>query len=213
MASTRYGRAATRPSPRRGARRRLAPGERRSDLVRVAARLLTDRGVDAVQIGDLAAAGGVSRQLVYRFFRSRQAVIKAVLEDFADALTQEFGRRAMERLPADLDEATRVFVEAACDTIEARGAGGWHLLDAKGADPELRRLGRTFMDRLIAPWPGRISRVTGVGKREAAIVARMLVAAGRAVLDLWCAGEISRAEAVRYATRGMTALLKAVPDR
>src|SRR5262249_27263889 len=136
---------------------------------------------------------------------------KAVLEDFADALTHEFGRRAMHRLPADLEEATQVFVEAACDTIEAQGAGAWHLLDAKGPDREVARLGRAIMDRLIAPWHARIARVTGVGEREAAVVAGMLVAAGRAVLDLWCAKELSREEAVRYTTRGMTALMETFP--
>ena len=68
------------------------------------------------------------------------------------------------------------------------------------------------MDRLVAPWPARIAGVTGIGEREAAIVARMLVAAGRAVLDLWCAGEISRHEAVRSATLGMTALLETFPN-
>jgi hypothetical protein len=51
-----------------------------------------------------------------------------------------------------------------------------------------------------------------VKEREAAIVARMLVAAGRAALDQWCAGEISRTEAVGYATRGMTALLEMSGD-
>ena len=206
----------TRPRPRAGApeppRRRLAPGDRRRDLVRVAAGLLTARGVDAVQIADVAAAGGVSRQLVYKFFPSRQAIIKAVLEEFADALTAEFGRHALDRLPADLAGATQVFVEAACDTIQAQGAGAWHLLDSKGPDPDVARLGRSIVDRLVAPWPARIAGVTGIGEREAAIVARMLVAAGRAVLDLWCAGEISRHEAVRYATLGMTALLETVPD-
>jgi AcrR family transcriptional regulator len=180
--------------------------------VRVAAGLLTTRGVDAVQIADVAAAGGVSRQLVYRFFPSRQAIIKAVLEDFADALTAEFGRHALDRLPTDLAEATQVFVEAACDTIQAQGAGAWHLLDSKGPDPEVARLGRAIVDRLVAPWPARIARVTGIDEREAVIVARMLVAAGRAVLDLWCAGEISRLDAVRYAARGMTALLETFPD-
>ena len=63
------------------------------------------------------------------------------------------------------------------------------------------------------PWHGRISRVTGIGAREATIAARMLVAAGRAVLDLWCAGEISRDEAVRSATRGVSALLETFPAR
>ena len=207
MASTRPRRSAARPRAD-GARRRLAPGDRRRDLLRAAARLLTEHGVDSVQIGEVATASGVSRQLVYRFFPSRRALIKAVLEDFADALTREFGRHALDRLPANLEEATRVFVEAACDTIQAQGAGPWHLLDSKGPDPEVGELGRAIMARLIAPWHARISRVTGVGEREAAIVARMLVAAGRAVLDQWCAGQISRIEAVSYATRGMTALLE-----
>lgn len=178
----------------------------------MAAGLLTARGVDGVQIADVAAAGGVSRQLVYKFFPSRQAIIKAVLEEFADALTTEFGRHALGRLPTDLAGATRVFVEAACDTIQAQGAGAWHLLDSKGPDPDVARLGRAIMDRLVAPWHTRIAGVTGIDAREAAIVARMLVAAGRAVLDLWCAGEISRHEAVRYAALGMTALLETFPD-
>jgi AcrR family transcriptional regulator len=180
--------------------------------VRAASGLLTARGVDAVQIADVAAAGGVSRQLVYKFFPSRQAIIKAVLEDFAGALTAEFGRHALDRLPSGLAEATQVFVEAACDTIEAQGAGAWHLLDSKGPDPEVARLGRSIMDRLVAPWPARIAAVTGIGRRDAAIVARMLVAAGRAALDQWCAGHISRPEAVRFATLGMTALLETFPN-
>ena len=211
MASTRMIRA-RRPRPlRRPAGARLTSDARRRHLIEVAADLMTRNGVDAVLLGDVATAGGVSRQLVYRFFPSRQALIRAVLEDFADALTHEFGRRLMHGLPANLEEATHVFVEAVCDTIEAKGAGPWHLLDSKGPDPELGRLGQGIMQKLIVPWHGRISGVTGMNPREATIVARMLVAAGRAVLDLWCAGEVSREEAVRFAARGVTALLEAFP--
>jgi len=211
MASTRTT-GARRPRPvRRPAGARLTSGERRRHLVEVAADLMTRNGVDAVLLGDVATAGGVSRQLVYRFFPSRQALIRAVLEDFADALTHEFGRRLMHGLPGNLEEATHVFVEAVCDTIEAKGAGPWHLLDSKGPDPELGRLGQGIMQRLIVPWHGRIARVTGMDAREATIVARMLVAAGRAVLDLWCAGEVSREEAVRFGARGVSALLEAFP--
>lgn len=172
---------------------------------------MTGGGVDAVQVGDVAAAAGVSRQLVYKFFPSRQALIKAVLEDFADALTQEFGRRFANQLPADLEASTRVFIEAACDTIATKGAGPWHLLDSQGPDPEVGRLGQEIMHGLISPWHVHISRFTGIGVREAGIVARMLVAAGCAVLDLWCAGEIERDEAIRYATRGVSVLLVTFP--
>ncbi len=211
MASTRTT-SPRRPRPvRRPVGVRLTSGARRQHLIHVAADLMTRHGVDAVLLGDVATAGGVSRQLVYKFFPSRQALIRAVLEDFADALTQEFGRRLMHGLPANLEEATHVFVEAVCETIEAKGAGPWHLMDSKGPDPDLGRLGQGIMQKLIVPWHGRISRVTGMDERDATIVARMLVAAGRAVLDLWCAGEVSREEAVRFAARGVSALLEAFP--
>ena len=45
--------------------------------------------------------------------------------------------------------------------------------------------------------------------RESATVARMVVAAGRAVLELWCSGVLSREEAVRDTARGVSALLEA----
>lgn len=208
MASTSKG--SRRSAARRGVPR-LTSSERRRDLLRVAASLMTRHGVDGVQMAEVATTGGVSRQLVYRFFPSRPALLRAVLDDFADGLTREFGRHALDRLPSDVGEATRVYVDAVCDTIESKGAGPWHLLDSKGPDREIARLGQQIMRRLTLPWHARISRVTGSGERDAAIVARMLVAAARAALDLWCAGEISREEAVRHATRGVTALLETLP--
>src|SRR5262245_51630160 len=106
-----------RVSRRRAApRRRLAPLERRQELLRVAAHLLTRRGVDGLQFGEVAAAAGVTRPLVYRFFPSRQALIVAVLEDYAEDLTGRFARGAL-RSSGSLDEITRVFVEAVCDII------------------------------------------------------------------------------------------------
>jgi AcrR family transcriptional regulator len=166
-------------------------------------------GVDGLQFAEVAARAGVTRQLVYRFFSTRQALIIAVLEDFAADLTRRFGRGALTAIPGSFDRATHVFVEAVCDTIEAKGAGPWHLLDSKGPDPQVARLGRAIQDDLVAPWHARISETLGVSDREAATLARMIVAAGRAALEQWYAGELSREEAVRDATRGVTALLEA----
>jgi AcrR family transcriptional regulator len=161
-----------------------------------------------VQFAEVAAAAGVTRPLVYRFFPSRQALILAVLEDYADDLTGRFARGAL-RSTGSLDEITRVFVEAVCDTIEDKGAGPWHLLDSKGPDPEVARLGREIHDRLMDPWRVRFAKRMGMGERESATVARMVVAAGRVVLELWDAGELTREEAVRDTARGISALLEA----
>jgi AcrR family transcriptional regulator len=199
-------RRALRTAPPR--RRRLPPDERRRDLLRVAGELLSEAGVDGLHFAEIAAAAGVTRPLVYRFFPTRRALILAVLEDYAAELTERFGRGAMRSIPGSNPEVARVFVEAVCDTIEARGAGPWHLLDAKGPDPEIARRGQEIIDRLMAPWRLRLREVTGVGERESLTLARMIVAAGRAVLDLWCAGALSREEAVRDTTRGVSALVE-----
>lgn len=196
---------------KRGAvhRQRLSPDERRKHLLQVAARLMTVRGVDAVQFPEVAAAAGVTRQLVYRFFPSRRALIMAVLEDFAEDLTQRLGRGAAFAMPDNLEAGTRLFVEAVCDTIEAKGAGPWHVLGSKGPDREVARLGEEIQNRLLRPWQVRIAETIGESEREAALVARMIVAGGRAALEEWYNGTLSREEVVRATTRGVSALLKA----
>lgn len=208
----------TKPT-RRGARRRaaprqrLSPDQRRRHLLQVAARLMSARGVDAVQFPEVAAAAGVTRQLVYRFFPSRQALIMAVLEDFAEDLTQRLGRGAAYAMPDNLEAGTRLFVEAICDTIEAKGAGPWHVLGSKGPDREVARLGEEIQDRLLQPWQVRIAETIGESEREAAVVARMIVAGGRAALEEWYNGSLSREEVVRATTRGVSALLQAFVAR
>ena len=189
-------------------RRRLAPAERRRDLLRAAAARMTTHGVDGVQFAEVAAAAGVTRPLVYRFFPSRQALIMAVLEDYADDLTARLARGAL-RSSGSLDAVARVFIEATCDTIEHKGAGPWHLLDSKGPDPDVARFGQEILDRLMAPWQTRIAHRLGMSERTAAIVARMVIAASRAVLELWSRGLLTREEAVRAAARGVGALLAA----
>ena len=190
-------------------RTRLSAPERRRDLLRVAGGLMATRGVDGVQLAAVAVAAGVTRPVVYRFFANRRVLIIAVLEDFAADLTERFGRGAMRSIPGDNAAVTRVFVEALCDAIEERGAGPWHLLDSKGPDPEIARLGQEIVDRLMAPWRARLVEVTGASAREAMTLARMIVAAGRAAIELWCAGFLTREEVVRDTTRGVSALVEA----
>jgi len=194
--------------PGKAARLRLAPADRRRELLRVAGRLMTDGGVDAVGFGQIATEAGVTRPLVYKFFPSRTALIIAVLEDFAAELNDRFGRGTTRALPANAADAARVFVEAVCDTVEDRGTGPWHLLDAKGPDPQVAARAEQILDELVAPWRLAIAATAGVDEREAGTLARMIVAAGRAVLELWCRGELTREEAVRDTTRGVTALVQ-----
>ena len=187
----------------------MTPEQRRRQLLSVAGELLTDKGVDRLNIAGLAAAAGVTRPIVYRHFPNRQALIVALLEDFESTLTERFVSHAMSSIPGNITDITRVFVSVACDTIEARGAGAWHLLDARGSDPRVVKVGREIQARLMAPWKGAIGETTLSTEREVDTASRMILAAGRAVLDLWLEGLLTREEAVRDAARGISGILGA----
>lgn len=190
-------------------RTRLSPDERRAQLLRVASEIVTQRGIDALQFTELASAAGVTRPVVYRFFPSRSALIVGLLEDFEVELTARFVRAGSDTSLSSVEDFARVFIDAVCDTIESKGAGAWHLLDSKGPDPEAARIGREIQARMVGPWLAHIAEATGAPRREVQAVAHMIVAAGRAVLELWYFGELSRKEAARDATRGVSALLGA----
>ncbi len=188
-------------------RKRTPPDERRRQVLDVAARLLDEHGVDAVQITAVAEGAGVSRPLVYRLFPTRRALVVALIDDFVAALDARFQRAVMRALPASLPEIVAVFVEACCDAIEERGAGAWRLLDARGVDPELTRAGHRMLVRLLDPWQARITELTGLSPRRAHALGLVVAAAGRAMLEGFIDGSVGRKEAIRDTTRVVSALL------
>ncbi len=187
----------------------MPPDARRRQLLDEAARILTEQGAEHLQITEIAARVGVSRPLVYRQFPTRHALVRAVLEDFAALVNERFQRALLRALPGTIASITTAFVEASCDAVEQRGAGPWQLLDARGADPELARLGRSIFARLLDPWQVQLAGFIGATPRRAASLLWVIVAAGRAALDGWIDGGLTRAEAVRDATTAVSALLVA----
>jgi AcrR family transcriptional regulator len=188
---------------------RLAPEARRAQLLAAAAALLDEGGVDALQMTDLAVSAGVTRPVVYRFFPNRQALIVAMLEDFEATLDRRFIEASGRLLGGTVAEAAGLFVRAVCDTIELKGDGTWRLLNSGGPDPETTKVVDAIYARMLRPWLPHIQEATGASEREVATVSRMLVAAGRAVLAGWLDGIATREEAIRDATRGISALLAA----
>lgn len=60
--------------------RRLPAADRREQILAVAAELFVARGFEAVSMGDLAGALGVSRPTVYSYFASPEALLDALLD-------------------------------------------------------------------------------------------------------------------------------------
>jgi AcrR family transcriptional regulator len=187
--------------------RRLGSGERRQQLLRVAARLLEERGVEGVEISTVARRARVSRPLVYRLFPTRDALVAALLDDFVAELDARFRRAVVRSLSGVLLEVVAAFVEACCQTIEERGAGPWRLLDARGVDAELTQAGAAALAKLVDPWLEQIRALTGMPTKRARSLVRVVVAAGRAMLEGWLDGSISRKQAVADTARAVTVLL------
>ncbi|MFT3776363.1 MAG: TetR/AcrR family transcriptional regulator [Minicystis sp.] len=188
---------------------RVPPDARRRQLLDEAARIVTEQGIEHLQITEVAERAGVSRPLVYRQFPSRKALVRALLQDFTELVNERFHRALLRALPGTIESITTAFVEASCDAIEQRGAGPWLLLDARGADPELSRLGRESFAQLLDPWQAQLAGFIGTTPRRAESLLWVIVAAGRAALDGWIDGGLTRAEAVRDATVAVSALLVA----
>lgn len=191
------------------ATRRVPADARRRQLLDEAARILTDEGLERLHVTELAERAGVSRPLVYRLFPTRHALVRAILDDFTAAIAERFQRALFRALPGTIESITTAFVEACCDAIDQKGAGPWLLLDARGADPEVARIGREVLAHLLDPWQEQLAAFTGTSARRAANDLWVIVAAGRAALAGWIDGTLSRAEAVSDATRAVSALVTA----
>ncbi len=189
---------------------RVPPETRRRQLIDEASRILTEEGLERLQVSSLAERAGVSRPLVYRMFPTRHALARAILEDFSEAIDKRFHRALLRTLPAGtIESITTAFIEACCDVIEEKGAGPWLLLDARGTEPEIARISRESFAHLLGPWQGELATFTGTNAKRAANDLWIIVAAGRAALGGWIDGSISRHEAVADATRAVSALVAA----
>jgi AcrR family transcriptional regulator len=203
----------TRRAPKGEPQARVPPDARRRQLLDEAARILTEQGIEHLQITEVAERAGVSRPLVYRQFPTRNALVRALLEDFAALVNERFHRALLRALPGTVESITTAFVQASCDAIEQRGAGPWQLLDARGMDPELSRLGREIFAGLLGSWHAELAGFIGATPKRAKSLLWVIVAAGRAALDGWIEGGLTRAEAVRDATTAVSALLVAFSTR
>ena len=61
-------------------RQRLAPEERRAQIMDCAVDLIVSRGLSSCTLEEVAVRAGISKPLVYRYFDSREALLKEVLE-------------------------------------------------------------------------------------------------------------------------------------
>jgi len=127
---------------------RLAPGQRRDQILDAANVLFAERAYDAVSIEDIASSAGVTRGLVHHYFGGRKDVYIGLLERLGaqreDQLRPPAGRSARARVA---DSVSRWL-----DWTDTNRTI-WLATIARGediADPEVRDVVADLVDRAVA---------------------------------------------------------------
>lgn len=167
------------PAPRRT---RLTPDQRRAQLLLLGRELLGSRTLDELSIDELAERAGISRGLMFHYFKSKQgfhrAVVEAACEDFLAHTAPDPALEPLARLHAVLsafvdyvldhratyvslvrgaasaDETVREHVEAARRTQAARILAGCAELGLDDT-PLLRTAARAwvvFAEETVVAW-------------------------------------------------------------
>ncbi|WP_206050640.1 TetR/AcrR family transcriptional regulator [Nocardioides speluncae] len=103
-------------SPEPAARTRLAPDERRRQLLGIGLRKLVERPIQAVSVDEVAAEAGISRGLLFHYFPTKAAYHDAVI----GAAVRRVRRNIAPDDGATGDEALTQFVERYFAQIERR---------------------------------------------------------------------------------------------
>lgn len=92
---------------------RLPRDSRRRSLLDAAARLFVERGYAGARLVDVAAATGVSRQLLQRHFATKRDLYEALLDEHRDALLEIVGEAFADAAPlSELVDAWLAYVES-----------------------------------------------------------------------------------------------------
>lgn len=131
-------------------RRRMAPAQRREQLIAIGLEMLASRTLDDLSVDDIAAAAGISRGLLFHYFDSKtefhRAVVAAAAAQLIEVTEPDPALSPVEQLTTS--------VAAFVDHITANRAGYLSLVrGAASGDAEMRavfeRTRATLAQRVI----------------------------------------------------------------
>lgn len=173
----------------------LAAPQRRDHLLDVAARLVRHGGWAALSMQGLAAAAGVSRQLVYEHFASADdlylATLTRLFERAYDATAAIIG--AGGTLAATVTAAYELFLDLPAEERRALRALASDVDRPRSPSAHAKRRLRA---RIASLWIPYVRLQTGLADAEAGALAWMLITAGWGLADHLTDGSLGRKPAV-----------------
>lgn len=187
--------------------RRMAPQQRRAQLVAAALASAAEHGYAGLSLDDVGERAGVTRNLLYHYFpRGRLDLYLAALERAGDELTGEFivapEQPLAERLAANTERAIR---------HAARASDAWlvwrHARSA--AEPEILAVRDRYRDALVT---GMSRNLLGTDDPPplARVALRAYLDFHETALDEWRDSGLDRAALLALLERTLTATVEAM---
>lgn len=174
-------------------RRRLAREQRTRQLLDVAWILIGQEGSDALTLGRLAEAAGVTKPVVYDHFGTRNGLLAALYEDYDMRQTRVFDA-AVDAAPATRHGKANVIACSYVDCVLSQGHEISSVLAALSGSPELAAVKRRYQAAFIDKCRGILAPFVGNSGIPLSSMWAVLGAAD-ALADAAALGEISRRQA------------------
>jgi len=101
-------------------KKRMTREQRLRQLLDTALRLIREEGTDALSLGRLAEAAGITKPTVYDHFGTRQGLLAALYQDFEQRHSQLL-ESAIAACPPQLERLARVMAENYIHCMESEG--------------------------------------------------------------------------------------------
>lgn len=181
------------PQPPVSPRRRLPREERTRQLLEVAWQLIGDEGTDALTLGKLAEAAGVTKPVVYDHFGTRNGLLAALYEDYDERQTRIFDA-AIDAAAATLQDKSRVIAASYVNCVLTQGREISDVVAALTGSPELAAVKKHYQHAFIEKCAAILAPFcSGKGISTASLWA--MLGAADALSDAAVAGDISEEQA------------------
>lgn len=147
-------------------------------------RLAAAHGYRGVKMAEVAAQAGMSRQNLYRYYRNREELYRATLDEFFDRFWQQ-----AEPLFEDFDDSLSEQINLMAMVVAGQHPDILRLL----ADPNQMDLSLSLLRRYFARVLGALLRQRGVqplNREQMEIIISMVAGASLAGLQQWVAGDM-----------------------
>ncbi|WP_142850417.1 TetR/AcrR family transcriptional regulator [Telmatospirillum sp. J64-1] len=174
-------------------RRRLPREERTRQLLDVAWKLIGDEGTDALTLGRLAEAAGITKPVVYDHFGTRNGLLAALYQDYDERQTAIFDAAVAAAEPTLQDKA-RVIAASYVDCVLTQGNEIPGVVSALSGSPEMAAVKRQYQQAFIEKCAAILAPFTGPKGLSLASMWAMLGAAD-SLSDAAVAGDITKDQA------------------